>query len=60
MCFSTLVSTPYYATSQLFFSGYGDGDSCALNPDDLMTPIQKLEKYSDSDNVFNRYKLIYY
>jgi hypothetical protein len=35
-------------------SVYGDSDSTTLNPDDLLPPIQKLEKYAESDNIFNR------
>ena len=39
-----------------YFSVYGDSDSTSLNPDDLLPPIQKLEKYAESDNIFNRYR----
>ncbi len=34
-------------------SAYGDGDVPG-NPDDLLPPVQKLEKYADSENIFNR------
>ena len=37
------------------FPAYGDSDSTSLNSDDLLPPVQKLEKYADSDNMFNRY-----
>ena len=34
-------------------SGLGDDfDGC--NPDDLLYPLQKLEKYMDSENIFSR------
>ena len=32
---------------------YGDSD-VITNPDDLLPPIAKLEKYAESDNIFNR------
>ena len=35
------------------FSVYGDSDAIT-NPDDLLPPIAKLEKYAESDNIFNR------
>ncbi len=37
--------------------GDGDGDDPGLggDPDDLLYPLQKLEKYMDSDNVFTRW-----
>ena len=35
------------------FSVYGDSD-VTTNPDDLLPPIAKLEKYAESDNIFNR------
>ena len=36
-----------------FISVYGDSD-VITNPDDLLPPIAKLEKYAESDNIFNR------
>ena len=36
------------------FSVYGDSD-VITNPDDLLPPIAKLEKYAESDNIFNRF-----
>ena len=38
---------------KLFISVYGDSD-VITNPDDLLPPIAKLEKYAESDNIFNR------
>jgi hypothetical protein len=35
---------------------YGDSDSTSINPDDLLPPVHKLEKYAESDNIFNRYR----
>ena len=35
------------------FLVYGDSD-VITNPDDLLPPIAKLEKYAESDNIFNR------
>ena len=40
-----------------YFSVYGDSDSTSINPDDLLPPIHKLEKYAESDNIFNRYEM---
>ena len=34
-------------------SGLGD-DYDSVNPDDLLFPLQKLEKYMDSENIFSR------
>ncbi len=39
-----------------YFSVYGDSDSTSINPDDLLPPVHKLEKYAESDNIFNRYR----
>ena len=36
-------------------SGYSDGStSVQVNQDDGLTPVDKLEKYADSENIFNR------
>ena len=35
-------------------SGLGD-DYDSVNPDDLLYPLQKLEKYMDSENIFSRW-----
>lgn len=32
---------------------YSDSE-VTTNPDDLLPPIEKLEKYADSENIFNR------
>ena len=37
----------------IYISVYGDSD-VITNPDDLLPPIAKLEKYAESDNIFNR------
>ena len=37
----------------LTLAGQGDGET-AQNPDDLLPPVEKLEKYVYSENVFNR------
>jgi hypothetical protein len=42
-----------------YFSVYGDSDSTSINPDDLLPPIHKLEKYAESDNIFNRYEMVH-
>lgn len=36
-------------------AGFGGDDYDSVNPDDLLYPLQKLEKYMDSENIFNRY-----
>lgn len=33
--------------------GYGESDS-TTNPNDLLPPVEKLEKYADSEHLFNR------
>ena len=35
-------------------SGYSDSSSVAVNQDDGLSPVDKLEKYADSENIFNR------
>ena len=36
-------------------SGYGDSSSSVqANQDDGLSPVDKLEKYADSENIFNR------
>ena len=36
-------------------SGYGDSSSSVTgNQDDGLSPVDKLEKYADSENIFNR------
>ena len=35
------------------FTAYSETEAIT-NPDDLLPPIEKLEKYADSENIFNR------
>ena len=34
-------------------AAYSDTDT-VTNPDDLLPPLEKLQKYADSENIFNR------
>ena len=36
-----------------YVSAYSDSEAIT-NPDDLLPPIEKLQKYAESDNIFNR------
>lgn len=37
----------------LVFTVYSDGTD-VTNPDEALPPVQKLQKYAESDNIFNR------
>jgi len=59
----TPIKTHFHFFADIYF--YHDEDSgetdetyseteAITNPDDLLPPIEKLEKYADSENIFNR------
>ncbi len=52
----------YYLTQNILsYFMFADGDDLGIgddfegeNPDDNLTPVQKMEKYIDSENIFSR------
>lgn len=49
--FESFVLTEFW--SFFVLAAYSDTDT-VTNPDDLLPPLEKLQKYADSENIFNR------
>ena len=43
----------YWILVLFVLAAYSDTDT-VTNPDDLLPPLEKLQKYADSENIFNR------